>query len=107
MSHIFRILEKDEIFFELCKIKGGHYSHRNIHYDFCIVGQERVKCFRYYYCSIFNKPFVQNANFGSCSDPTSHMYAFVCISVDPPTPLGAYVINGRPLEEPQEITVND
>ena len=29
--------------------------------------------------------------------PPPPLYAFVCIGVHPPTPLGAYVINGRPL----------
>ena len=35
--------------------------------------------------------------FGHVQTPPPPLYAFVCISVDPPTPLDAYVINGRPL----------
>ena len=34
--------------------------------------------------------------FGHVQTPPPPLYAFVCISVDPPTPLDAYVINGRP-----------
>ena len=54
-----------------------------------------VKCFRY--CSIFNKPAYKMRIFGHVQNPPPPLYAFVCISVDPPTSLGAYVINGRPL----------
>ena len=43
LSLIFKILEKDQIFVELCRVKHGYYNHRNIYYDFCIVCQERVK----------------------------------------------------------------
>ena len=43
LSHTFEILEKDKIIFELCRIEGGYYNHRNIYYDFCIAGQERAR----------------------------------------------------------------
>ena len=42
-SLTFRISEKEYTFYELYRVKGGYCSHRNIYYDFCIAGQERVK----------------------------------------------------------------
>ena len=41
-SLAFQNLEKNKIFLELLRGKGKYCSHRNIYYDFCIVGQERV-----------------------------------------------------------------
>ena len=46
LSLAFQILEKNRIFVELYEVKGGYCSHRNIYYDFCIAGQERVKKLR-------------------------------------------------------------
>ena len=40
--------DKTQILFKLHRIKDGYYSHRNIYYDFCIAGQERVKAQLHY-----------------------------------------------------------
>ena len=46
--------------------------------------RSRLECFRY--CSIFNKPAYKMRIFGHVQTPPPPLYAFECISVDPPTP---------------------
>ena len=41
--------------------------------------------------------------FGHVQTPPPPLYAFVCISVDPPLPLDAYICNGRPLRVASEL----
>ena len=46
---------------------------------------------------VFPKPAYKCVLLVTFRPPPPPLYTFVCISVDPPPPLDAYIINGRPL----------